>query len=127
DRARYGAAVQQPGVGPDRVAAPRPEPYRERNLPPVVAAWSLSGSVTQKLPIGAVTSPHAVRVQRPLGRMSRRPTRWHALLALAGQRRPAVDTRTATGWHRRYDDGQTVEIDFPGKTAVPVPFAVGRL
>jgi hypothetical protein len=45
---------------------------------------------------------------------------------LGGQRLAAVDTRTASGWHRRYDDGQTVEIDFPGRAAVPVPFAVGR-
>jgi hypothetical protein len=38
----------------------------------------------------------------------------------------AVDTRTSSGWHRRYDDGRTVDIAFSGRQPVPVPFAVGR-
>lgn len=37
----------------------------------------------------------------------------------------ATDTRTTTGWHRRYQDGQTVDMALPNGS-VPVPFAVGR-
>jgi hypothetical protein len=173
--------------------------------------------VTQNLPIGSATSPHAVRLRRRLPRAPGWATRWHALLALAGvgaallgalfalsppsvgvsmsddryeiagnrlsasgpgvyegpggvlvvaaaggttraaasttlngvhmagrctlapggdhetcdftlggQALTAVDTRTADGWHRRYDDGRAVDIVFSGRTPVPVPFAVGR-
>jgi hypothetical protein len=44
---------------------------------------------------------------------------------LGGRSLRATDTRTATGWHRRYQDGRTVDIALPGD-AVPVPFAIGR-
>lgn len=37
----------------------------------------------------------------------------------------AIDTRTATGWHRRYGDGETVELRTEGPVPIPVPFAVG--
>lgn len=37
----------------------------------------------------------------------------------------AQDTRTQDGWHRRYQDGQQVDIALPDGT-VPVPFALGR-
>jgi hypothetical protein len=38
----------------------------------------------------------------------------------------ARDDRTPSGWHRRYSDGQTVDIGVPGGADTPVPFAVGR-
>jgi hypothetical protein len=37
----------------------------------------------------------------------------------------ATDSRTSTGWHRRYDDGQTVDMALPSGP-VPVPFPIGR-
>lgn len=37
----------------------------------------------------------------------------------------ATDTRTPTGWHRRYDDGEDVDIHVLSGGPVPVPFAVG--
>jgi hypothetical protein len=38
----------------------------------------------------------------------------------------ATDTWTGRGWHRRYDDGRTADIQVAGGVPVPVPFAVGR-
>lgn len=38
----------------------------------------------------------------------------------------ARDTRTASGWHRRYSDGRTLDIRIVGDRDTPVPFAVGR-
>lgn len=37
----------------------------------------------------------------------------------------ATDTRTASGWHRRYGDGETVDLQTNGDRVVLVPFAVG--
>lgn len=45
---------------------------------------------------------------------------------LGSRRLEAIDMATSAGWHRRYDDGRTVEIRTSGARAVPVPFAVGR-
>lgn len=38
----------------------------------------------------------------------------------------ARDDRTSDGWHRRYEDGQTIDIRVTGGADTPVPFAVGR-
>jgi hypothetical protein len=43
-----------------------------------------------------------------------------------GRQLAAVDTWTGGGWHRRYDDGRTVDIAVAGGAPVPVPLAVGR-
>jgi hypothetical protein len=45
---------------------------------------------------------------------------------LAGRQVNAVDTWTGSGWHRRYDDGRTVDLVVAGGRPVPVPIAVGR-
>ena len=45
---------------------------------------------------------------------------------LAGREVDAVDTWTGSGWHRRYDDGRTVDLTVAGGHPVPVPIAVGR-
>jgi hypothetical protein len=45
---------------------------------------------------------------------------------LGGVPLAAVDRWTGGGWHRRYDDGRTVDIAVAGNRPVPVPFAVGR-
>jgi hypothetical protein len=37
----------------------------------------------------------------------------------------AIDTKTATGWDRRYDDGKAVKIDWPNPL-FPLPFALGE-
>jgi len=38
----------------------------------------------------------------------------------------ATDSRTSSGWHRRYADGQQLDLLVTRGGAVPVPFAVGR-
>jgi hypothetical protein len=38
----------------------------------------------------------------------------------------ATDTRTPSGWHRRYADGQQLDLQVTRGGAVPVPFAIGR-
>ena len=38
----------------------------------------------------------------------------------------ATDTRSEGGWHRRYGDGQEVNLEVAGRAVVPVPFALGR-
>jgi hypothetical protein len=45
---------------------------------------------------------------------------------LDGRPLDAVDTWTGGGWHRRYDDGRTVDIRVTGGQPVPVPLPVGR-
>ncbi len=45
--------------------------------------------------------------------------------SLEGRRLSAEDARTAAGWHRRYDDGRTVDIAVAGGGPVPVPFVIG--
>lgn len=47
------------------------------------------------------------------------------VFALGNHTFQATDTRTSTGWHRRYDDGQTVDMALPSGP-VPVPFPIGR-
>jgi hypothetical protein len=44
---------------------------------------------------------------------------------LGNQALRATDQRTPTGWHRRYQDGQELDIALPNGT-VPVPFPLGR-
>src|SRR5262245_14792527 len=68
-------------MGADRVAAARPHPDRGRDVP-ARRAGGRSG-MTQNLPIGAVTSPHAVRLRRaPSAWLPR--VRLHVVLMLAG-------------------------------------------
>ena len=38
----------------------------------------------------------------------------------------AADTRSGSGWSRRYSDGETVSIRIAGDPDTPVPFPVGR-
>ncbi|HXM54006.1 MAG TPA: hypothetical protein VOB72_01355 [Candidatus Dormibacteraeota bacterium] len=45
---------------------------------------------------------------------------------LGGRPVSAEDTWTGGGWHRRYDDGRSVDISVAGGRQVPVPIAVGR-
>jgi hypothetical protein len=45
---------------------------------------------------------------------------------LDGRAFSAVDTWTAGGWRRRYEDGRRVDIGVAGGRPVPVPIAVGR-
>ena len=45
---------------------------------------------------------------------------------LGGRQLTAVDTWSGGRWHRRYDDGRTVDIVVAGGAPVPVPIAVGR-
>jgi hypothetical protein len=45
---------------------------------------------------------------------------------LAGRHLSAVDTWTGRGWHRRYDDGRTLDVLVESGRPIPVPIAVGR-
>lgn len=62
---------------------------------------------------GSCTMPDGDRTER-------------CLFTLNGRQLGAVDRWAGGGWHRRYDDGRTVDIAVATATAVPVPFAVGR-
>jgi hypothetical protein len=51
---------------------------------------------------------------------------WESCLFTLGDRTlTATDTRTPSGWHRRYDGGAQVDLIVRGGGAVLVPFAVG--
>jgi hypothetical protein len=45
---------------------------------------------------------------------------------LDGRALSAADSWTGGGWHRRYEDGRSVDISVAGGRPVPVPIAVGR-
>ncbi|HKF77242.1 MAG TPA: hypothetical protein VKF59_13955 [Candidatus Dormibacteraeota bacterium] len=45
---------------------------------------------------------------------------------VAGRSFTAADVRTATGWSRRYSDGETISIRVDGDGDTPVPFPLGR-
>jgi hypothetical protein len=38
----------------------------------------------------------------------------------------ATDSRTSSGWHRRYADGQQLDLEVTQGGPVPIPFAIGR-
>lgn len=46
--------------------------------------------------------------------------------SLGGRTLAASDTRSASGWSRRYSDGVSVSIRVDGDPDTPVPFPVGR-
>lgn len=50
----------------------------------------------------------------------------HCRFTVGGRPLEASDRRTKAGWHRRYSDGQEVDVTVEGRGPVPVPFPVGR-
>lgn len=73
---------------------------------------------------GGSTSLHGVPM-RGSCTMQTSGSREDCEFKLGDQALRATDTRTSTGWHRRYQDGQTVDMALPNGP-VPVPFAIGR-
>jgi hypothetical protein len=49
----------------------------------------------------------------------------HCTLSIGQHTPTSVDTKTATGWDRHYNDGHDVKIDWP-HALFPVPFAFGE-
>jgi hypothetical protein len=47
------------------------------------------------------------------------------LFTLGGRTVTATDTRTPSGWHRRYDDGHQIDILVKSDHTVLVPFPIG--
>jgi hypothetical protein len=50
----------------------------------------------------------------------------HCRFTVNGRPVESWDQRTDSGWHRRYDDGEEVDIKVEGGGAAPVPFPLGR-
>jgi hypothetical protein len=73
---------------------------------------------------GAATNLHGVPM-RGSCTMRTDGSSEHCQFRLGDQVLTATDTRTSAGWHRRYQDGQTVDLGLPAGP-VPVPFAIGR-